>query len=185
VVNGKNLGTLKRRQSLKGILHAGRNEIDITITADDSSGGIGGGAELDSTQHPKPLPVEWEISGASTGLSENWFDPKLDETDWHSVAVGGKVSLEDPDSIRPVWIRLHFQVPAVGILRLHLKATGNGFLYLNGRPLGRYWEVGPQRDFYLPECWLNPPGKDNLVTLELRPTRSPVGIGEASVETYP
>ena len=49
--------------------------------------------------------------------------------------------------------------------RLHLYATGNGFLYLNGHPLGRYWEAGPQHDFFLPECWLNfGPGQSNQLT---------------------
>ena len=49
-----------------------------------------------------------------------------------------------------------------------LAAGGDGFVTLNGQDLGRYWQVGPQRAFYLPECWLKPKG--NVLTLTVRPT---------------
>ena len=69
--------------------------------------------------------------------------------------------------------------------KLHLSAAGNGFIYLNGHFLGRWWEVGPQYDFFLPECWLHwGQGADNLVTLCLRPTSGPTAIHSASVGPY-
>ena len=65
--------------------------------------------------------------------------------------------------------------------RLHLNANGNGFLYLNGHALGRYWQAGPQHDFFLPECWLE---SENEVTLSLRPVDKGASIQSASVEPY-
>ncbi len=187
IVNGKNLGRLQRKQNLAKILRAGKNEIDITFAPGDSSAGISGGAELDSTRHPHPLPVQWEISGQSAGLSQNWFQSNLDESDWQSATVGDKLDPPDSDPIHPIWIRMHVQIPPQpGPWRLHLDAAGNGFLYLNGQALGRYWEVGPQKDFYLPECWLNVArGSDNTITLFLRPTDSPLRIRQASISQYP
>lgn len=29
-----------------------------------------------------------------------------------------------------------------------------GYVFVNGKNLGRYWEVGPQRTLYLPGVWL-------------------------------
>ena len=54
---------------------------------------------------------------------------------------------------------------------LYINASGNGWIYLHGHTLGRYWEAGPQRKFFLPACWLNfgPKAKNN-VTLCLRHT---------------
>jgi len=67
--------------------------------------------------------------------------------------------------------------------QLHLEAGGNGFLYLNGHCLGRYWQAGPQRDFYLPECWLNSsPGQPNVIALDLRPVNKGVTLQCAVVE---
>jgi hypothetical protein len=69
--------------------------------------------------------------------------------------------------------------------RLRLAASGNGFLYLNGYPLGRYWDVGPQHDFFLPECWLHfGDGQTNNITLNLRPAENGAVIKSAIVEPY-
>ena len=65
---------------------------------------------------------------------------------------------------------------------LHLKASGNGFIYINGRCLGRYWQVGPQRDFYLPETWLHfGRGKVNTIALNLRPVDEEVCVQDVQV----
>ena len=76
------------------------------------------------------------------------------------------------------WYRMHFELPVADPhvwvpWQLELNATGNGMLYLNGHPLGRWWQIGPQRNFYLPECWLHSgPGRTNVITFCLRPTES-------------
>jgi len=86
--------------------------------------------------------------------------------------------------------RLNFELqpPRPGVWvpwRLRLNATGNGFLYLNGHPLGRYWQAGPQHDFFLPECWLNfGQGRTNLLALSLRPVDKGAAIQSAVVEPY-
>ncbi|XP_023041620.1 beta-galactosidase-1-like protein 3 isoform X2 [Piliocolobus tephrosceles] len=38
-----------------------------------------------------------------------------------------------------------------------------GFVFINGRNLGRYWNIGPQKTLYLPGVWLHP--EDNEVIL--------------------
>jgi hypothetical protein len=66
-----------------------------------------------------------------------------------------------------------------------LNATGNGFLYLNGHALGRYWEAGPQHDFFLPECWLHFGAEQkNVITLNLHPLDKGAAIQSAVVEPY-
>jgi hypothetical protein len=86
------------------------------------------------------------------------------------------------------WSRLKFELPEVkkGIWVpwvARLTTTGNGFLYLNGHPLGRYWQVGPQHDFFLPECWMNfGSGKSNVLTMCLRSVDGkPVAITSAAI----
>jgi len=67
--------------------------------------------------------------------------------------------------------------------KLHLEAAGEGYVYLNGHNLGRYWQAGPQRDYYLPECWLNFGGK-NVITLSFRESDKPVAVQKAEVSVY-
>lgn len=52
---------------------------------------------------------------------------------------------------------------------LRLRTAGNGFIYLNGHPLGRCWQGGSQTEYYLPESWLCRGGK-NRIAISLRPS---------------
>jgi hypothetical protein len=71
-----------------------------------------------------------------------------------------------------VWVPWH----------LHIEANGNGFIYVNGRCLGRYWQAGPQRDFYIPETWLGfGGGKTNTIVLNLRPLGQGVCVHAAQM----
>ena len=88
---------------------------------------------------------------------------------------------------------LEFQMPRDRVTtsvpwKLHLDADANAFVTLNGHLLGRYWAAGPQRDIWLPECWLNfGPDAKNVVELQARPTvDAPVGkiIKAAEVRPY-
>ena len=37
---------------------------------------------------------------------------------------------------------------------LNFETWGKGLVYVNGYPLGRIWEIGPQQTLYVPGCWL-------------------------------
>jgi hypothetical protein len=101
-------------------------------------------------------------------------------TGWESVPVGPN-SPPAPSALL-TWYRMQFALPAKdpGVWvpwHLHLEAEGDGFIYVNGRCLGRYWQVGPQHDFYIPETWLNfGAGKTNVIALNLRPRDKGVAV---------
>ena len=63
---------------------------------------------------------------------------------------------------------------------LRLEHSGNGFIYINGRCVGRCWQKGPQHEYYIPECWLNIGGENRLV-VSLRPTSGSVDIQRAEI----
>jgi len=51
-----------------------------------------------------------------------------------------------------------------------------GFVWINGRPLGRIWNIGPQKALYLPGPWLHPGANDVIVfNLEGAPGRTVTG----------
>jgi len=47
-------------------------------------------------------------------------------------------------------------------LFLHVVGAKKGQLFLNGYNIGRFWTVGPQQYYYLPECWL---GEENVLLM--------------------
>jgi hypothetical protein len=55
----------------------------------------------------------------------------------------------------PGWFRSSFPRPANDQpLFVRLTGASKGQLMLNGRNVGRFWHLGPQEWYYLPECWL-------------------------------
>ena len=58
-------------------------------------------------------------------------------------------------------------------------------MYLNGHDIGRHWELGPQREFFLPECWLDfGPGKTNVLVLGLRQTMNGAKLNAAEISPF-
>ncbi len=52
------------------------------------------------------------------------------------------------------------------------RALGKGMVWVNGRPLGRFWKIGPQGALYLPEPFLKR-GRNSVVIFELEGKGNP------------
>lgn len=46
---------------------------------------------------------------------------------------------------------------------LNFETWGKGLVYVNGHPMGRIWEIGPQQTLYMPGCWLKKGENEILV----------------------
>jgi hypothetical protein len=183
-VNGQQVGECDdwshaQRFEVGSALKAGKNAIAVLVRNRDGAGGLSRGASL--IPAGPALPARWEISDQPAGVARQWWKPDLDDSTWQTAHLGDADVATPPAGDQPAdspllrWYRFNFSLPAAKPhvwvpWKLHLAAVGNGFLYLNGHALGRWWQAGPQTDFYLPECWLNfGPGGANVVALSLRP----------------
>ena len=54
-----------------------------------------------------------------------------------------------------------------------MTGMGKGQIYLNGHNIGRYWQIGPQEDYYLPEPWLE---RENVLMIFEEQARKPEQI---------
>lgn len=43
---------------------------------------------------------------------------------------------------------------------------GKGLLYVNGHPIGRFWNIGPQQTLYVPGAWLNK-GRNEVMVVDI------------------
>ncbi len=182
------------RFDISSFVRAGHNSIAVIVKTTKRPGGFANPAELEQGKAPDAIAVKWQVSGDTAGSAGKWQDPALDDSNWPTVSLNGPPT-NGPESaatipVNLIWDRLHFSLPSADPhvwvpWKMHLDASGNGFIYLNGHALGRWWEIGPQKDFYLPECWLNfGSGSTNVVTLCLRPTKGAPGVSSASVSPY-
>ena len=165
----------------------GRNVIAVVVKNEVGVGGLGA-VTLGVQKEIEAVPLT--LLSRPQGDLQEWWRSNLPEDQWKSVPIGTGTNGVAAAGAGLTWYRMGFllptQTPNVWVpWHVRLKAAGNGFLYLNGQPLGRYWEAGPQHDFYLPECWLRfGPGQLNSLTVELRPTEGGAYIESAVVEPY-
>ena len=54
----------------------------------------------------------------------------------------------------PVYLRGTFRADSRADCFVDIRNFKKGYVFVNGKNLGRYWEVGPQRRLYLPGVWL-------------------------------
>lgn len=190
-VNGQRVGESKDYRKRFEVdaakqLRPGSNVIEVVVRNADGAGGLTKPARLTGgTIEGVELKFEFARDLAAAG---NWSAVALDTN--KEIARKGHDAPSGPPEALAMWYRLEFELPETPAdvwtpWRLLLDASGNGFIDLNGHALGRYWEAGPQREFYLPECWLEfGPGRTNVVTLCLRPTERGAVLQAAEVAPY-
>ena len=72
----------------------------------------------------------------------------------------------------PGFYRGAFTVDEPGDTFLDLRGWGKGYVWVNGRLLGRYWSIGPQQTLYLPGVWLKA-GENSVTVLDLFSSAGP------------
>jgi hypothetical protein len=191
------------RFEVGGVLRAGENEIVLLyenighehgyIPMEELSGVRQAGLSADETAISKPL--DWRVALDLGGVAAGWTRPDFSPQDWEKITLDTTRTIERKgNGIQPqgqrdgllTWYRIEFELPETASIpwRLLLDVSGNGFMWLNGHDIGRHWEIGPQREYYLPECWLNFGGK-NVLVLGLRQTINGAVLRAAEISPYP
>ncbi len=72
--------------------------------------------------------------------------------------------------------RATFNVDKPSDTFLNFETWGKGLVYVNGHPLGRFWEIGPQQTLYMPGCWLRK-GENEITVVDILGPRQAVSEG--------
>lgn len=111
------------------------------------------------------------IKKGLSGLDKGFHRLDYDDSSWPTVPGGIRKLVAAPELGHIIWLRRKFRYdPGKGFsapLKLWItEADQKLTMYVNGRPVGRYDALGPQKEFYIPETFLNPCG-ENLLALIL------------------
>jgi beta-galactosidase len=68
----------------------------------------------------------------------------------------------------PTFYRAHFTLTTTGDTFLDIRKLGKGALWINGHPIGRFWNIGPQQTLFVPGPWLHQ-GTNEIVVFDLAP----------------
>jgi len=178
-------------------LRPGRNLVAVYVVNTEGEGGLTRAVRL--VEADVGIAVPFSQIGPLRGYEDRWWRPDLSSSGWRTEALDvsseiarkGGVPPKGPDHDLATWYRAEFELPAIepGVWipwRVLVRASGNGEMFLNGHSIGRYWEVGPQREFFLPDCWLSfGKGKRNTLALCLRSTVSGAKVEALEVSPYP
>lgn len=72
----------------------------------------------------------------------------------------------------PAYFKGHFKTGSDGDCFVSIENFTKGFIFVNGKNLGRYWNVGPQRTLYLPGVWLK--NDNEIIIFETEEYKKPV-----------
>jgi beta-galactosidase len=170
-VDGKRIGMLDRRLEQDSIwLENVPNNAVLDVLV-ENNGRINYGPFLVNNRKGIISPVYFnqkELSG--------WKMYRLPYEDLKTLKFGAPKNDQAPGFYKGSFIVTD---PADTFLDLSL--FGKGFVFLNGRNLGKYWQIGPQQTLYIPGCWLKK-GKNELVVFDevnqqhrsIRTLRTPV-----------
>jgi hypothetical protein len=156
-------------------------------------------AGLSDTLSEIKQQLDWQVSKNVSGVTNDWMGAKVKHEEWEVQPLDTATAIpRKGNNIQPkgkhtnlmTWYRAEFSVPQTDnakakLWRLLINASGNGYIYLNGHNIGRHWEIGPQREYYLPECWLNTGSNNkNVITLGLCQTMNGADIKAMEVASY-
>ena len=79
--------------------------------------------------------------------------------------------LQKPATQPGLFFKATFELAQTGDSYLDLSAWDKGYLWVNGRLLGRYWRIGPQQRLYCPASWLRK-GENEILVLDLHLTQA-------------
>ena len=165
-IDGKLIGTLDRRMGDKElVLPSVRKgaQLDILIEA---MGRINFGRAIkDFKGITDKVELTMDIDGTQfTGDLKNWKVYLLPATYEFNKNQNYKKS-EGPQG--PGFYRATFNVKKPGDTFLNMQHWGKGLVWVNGHPMGRFWEIGPQQTLYMPGCWLKK-GENEIVVFDIK-----------------
>ncbi len=174
---------------LNRLVQVGPNTIAVAVENTDGAGGISGSVTLTSAEVGESLRG-WEMADRLIGQLRGWMKPRAPSPNWPAISLPERRTNRS-NAVR--WYRTSFRLPPTNAAnagkfkapwKLKLEAGGEAIIYVNGYPVGRYSDRGPQSEFYLPDPWLHTGSTPNIVAIALRDGTRPASLKSISIAPY-
>lgn len=142
---------------MHGIFHPalnGKMTVEVLV---DAMGGINYGYEIGERKGLGDVMLERQYLF-------NWECRAIETDDLSALVYDGIKEV-------PCFMRGKFRAERKDCF-VRLDGFRKGFVSVNGKNLGRYWEIGPQKTLYLPGCWLHE-GENEIIVFEQEGYRNP------------
>ena len=161
-VDGKEAGTMDTRYRRFGVALPARTKpvtVDVLLY---TIARVNFGVEIHDRKGMHG-PVTFTPKDGVTQPVENW---EIRAVDFDADGVLPPLKFKAGRAKGPAFWRSSFEVSSPGDTFLDMTTWGQGIVWINGRCLGRYWNIGPTQTMYLPGPWIKK-GKNEVVVLDL------------------
>jgi beta-galactosidase len=167
LLDGMRIGVLDRRAAACRIQIPARSKDSTLDVLVEPMGRINFGPEMDDE---KGLIAPVTLGGVPL---RGWkvFSLPLDA----KMVAGLKFKPAGTDTAPAFWKAI-VSLPAAGDTFLDMRGWGKGVVWVNGRCLGRFWDIGPTQTAYAPGCWLHA-GDNDVVILDVAGPSDPTVAG--------
>lgn len=180
-VNGKLIGSLDRRLDQKSLQLPSCDKgatLDILVEA---MGRINFGRAIkDFKGITDNVTITVEKEGHSwVSCLKGWqvFNIRDEYSQYKSMNFRPLSDSDKVDGRYPMGVyKASFNVSRPSDTFLNFETWGKGLVYVNGHPIGRIWEIGPQQTLYMPGCWLQK-GENEILVFDVVGPRQPVSEG--------
>ncbi len=126
---------------------------------------------------PNGKPLKWQVYPLPmTTLPASYEPPPSNptgdrvsrETSTRGQSSGPKIVSAKSENPAPTFFRGTFNLTETGDTFLDIHTLGKGAVWINGHPIGRFWNIGPQETLYVPGPWLRK-GSNEIVVFDLVP----------------
>jgi beta-galactosidase len=145
-LNNKRIGVLDRHLRQDSLQLMGAKKGDVLDILVENNGRINYGPYL--TDNRQGITDKVTLNGSELlGWSMYKFP-------FESVAGLKYAANKANGNLEPALYKGRFTLSQTADTYLDLHNFGKGFVFLNGRNIGKYWNIGPQQTLYIPEGWL-------------------------------
>ncbi len=171
-IDGKHIGTLDRRNGEKTIMLPSCKEgttLDILVEA---MGRINFGRAIKDFKGITDSVTLTVDKGGKISIDElkNWQVYNIEDEYGFYKAMSyqplGSFSADSKDRLPRGVYTGSFNIEKPGDTFLNFESWGKGLVYVNGHPIGRIWEIGPQQTLYMPGCWLKE-GENEIIIFDI------------------
>jgi len=170
-VDGKPVGSMDRRSRQYRVQIPQRQaaaRLDVLVEA---MGHVNFGPEVHDRKGLYAPVVLKGLDGSSVEPgSWNVFSLPLDE------AMLAALKWKPGKATGPAFWRGTFDVVKPADTFLDVSTWGKGVLWVNGRCMGRFWNIGPTQTMYVPGPWLKA-GRNEVIVLDLLGPKEPALVG--------
>lgn len=161
LINGQQVGSLDRRH-MQSSINIDVKKVPATLEIIvENVGRVNYGSDILINRKgiTEKVTINGEVLKAWKNTPLPLYNAKVGSFNYSSEKIIGK----------PAFHRVSFHLDKIGDTFLDLSKWGKGAAWINGKSLGKFWNIGPQQTLYIPGPWLKM-GDNELVIFSLEDT---------------